>query len=86
MLTSTAGGDRRRLASLVAVSEQATDQPTEETAAPAPDEQRPAGAAGVADEPILPDRGADDTDNGWGEPPEDDDPDDRLRREVPPHW
>ena len=86
MLASSTRGDRRRLASLGAVSEQAPDEPTEETAAPAPDEQRPAGAAGVADEPILPDRGADDTDNGWGEPPEDDDPDDRLRREVPPHW
>jgi hypothetical protein len=40
----------------------------------------------VPDEPVLPDRGTDDTDRGWGEPPDDDDPDERLRREVPPHW
>jgi hypothetical protein len=68
------------------VSEHPTDEPGEETTAPAPAEPRPPGAPGVPDEPVLPDRGADDTDQGWGEPPEDDDPDDRLRREVPPHW
>jgi hypothetical protein len=74
------------MASLGAVSEQAPDEPTEKTAEPAPADAQPAGATGVPDEPVLPDRGADDTDHGWGEPPEDDDPDDRLRREVPPHW
>jgi hypothetical protein len=69
------------------VSKQASDEPAEETTAPTAAEPRPASAPGVPeDEPVLPDRGADDTDQGWGEPPEDDDPDDRLRREVPPHW
>jgi hypothetical protein len=80
-----ASGAMRRLASLGAVSEQSpgeSTESTEETAAPAP-ASRP--APGVADEPVLPDRGSDDTDHGWGEPP-DDDPDERLRREVPPHW
>jgi hypothetical protein len=33
--------------------------------------------------PVLP-RSADDTDAGWGERPHDDD--ERLRRDVPPHW
>ena len=68
------------------MSEQATDQPGEETTPAAATDPRPAAAPGVPDEPVLPDRGVDDTDQGWGEPPEDDDPDDRLRREVPPHW
>ena len=40
----------------------------------------------AGDDEVLPDQTSDDTDRGWGEPPEDDDPDDRLRREVPPHW
>lgn len=75
-----------RLASLGGVSEQAPDEATEETAAPSPADARPAGVPGVPDEPVLPDRGADDTDRGWGEPSEDDDPDERLRRDVPPHW
>lgn len=35
--------------------------------------------------PSEPTRSPDDQDTGWGEhTPED--PDDRLRREVPPHW
>jgi hypothetical protein len=35
--------------------------------------------------PVLPQRGSDETDAGWGERPEPDD-DDRLRQERPPHY
>lgn len=35
--------------------------------------------------PVVPVRSQDDTDVGWGEPPEPDD-DERLYRERPPHW
>jgi hypothetical protein len=34
--------------------------------------------------PVLPQRGSDETDAGWGERPEPDD-DERLREERPPH-
>jgi len=39
------------------------------------------------DAPMLPHRSADDTDVGWGEPPEADDPEDvgRFIQERPPH-
>jgi hypothetical protein len=37
------------------------------------------------DEPVLPTQSTEDTDVGWGEPPEQDD-DERLVRERPPHW
>lgn len=53
---------------------------------PAPD----GGAPGSPDpgggpaEPLLPGRSADDEDTGWGEGPEGND--DRLLRDVPPHW
>jgi hypothetical protein len=36
-----------------------------------------------ADEPVPPDQTADDTDQGWGDPVEDDD--DRLLDDLPPH-
>jgi hypothetical protein len=36
-----------------------------------------------ADEPVLPDQTADDTDAGWGESADDDD--DRLLDDLPPH-
>ena len=36
-------------------------------------------------EPPLPDRGDNDTDESWGEPPEDDD-EERLESERPPHY
>ncbi len=36
------------------------------------------------DTPLLPSRSADDSDTGWGEGP--DSNDDRLLRDVPPHW
>jgi hypothetical protein len=35
--------------------------------------------------PVLPDRSSDETDVGWGDPPEPDDRD-RLQRDRPPHW
>jgi hypothetical protein len=40
------------------------------------------------DEPVLPARTEDETGIGWGEAPEDPEPDDdeRLRRDRPPHW
>lgn len=48
------------------------------------------------DEPVIPDRSADDEDVGWGDEdrfeatgghvPGDSAGDDRLRRERPPHW
>lgn len=34
---------------------------------------------------MLPAKSRDETDVGWGEPPEPDD-EERLRRERPPHW
>ncbi|GAB2698862.1 VOC family protein [Thalassiella azotivora] len=40
--------------------------------------------SGARAEPVIPDRSADDRDEGWGERAEDDD--ERWRREVPPHW
>jgi hypothetical protein len=39
----------------------------------------------VDDGPLIPDRSADDSDTGWGERGEDSN-DDRLLRDVPPHW
>ncbi len=36
------------------------------------------------DAPVIPERSADDSDLGWGDGP--DSNDDRLRRDVPPHW
>jgi hypothetical protein len=35
--------------------------------------------------PVLPQRGGDEADTGWGERPEPDD-DERLRQERPPHY
>jgi hypothetical protein len=43
------------------------------------------GASDRSDTPLLPVRSQEDTDVGWGEPPEPED-DERLRRERPPHW
>jgi hypothetical protein len=37
------------------------------------------------DAPLIPTRSSDDSDTGWGERP-DDANDDRLLRDVPPHW
>jgi hypothetical protein len=36
------------------------------------------------DAPLIPDRSSDDSDVGWGDG--DDSNDERLRRDVPPHW
>lgn len=38
------------------------------------------------DQPVLPTRSSDDTDQGWGEQPSGRDDDERFLREVPPHW
>ncbi|MGV8978080.1 MAG: hypothetical protein ACOH17_08540 [Cellulomonas sp.] len=38
----------------------------------------------VDDSPLIPDRSADDSDTGWHEGP--DSNDERLLRDVPPHW
>ena len=38
----------------------------------------------VDDLPLIPDRSADDSDTGWHE--SSDSNDERLRRDVPPHW
>jgi hypothetical protein len=47
---------------------------------------QPAAAGPAADEkPVLPAKSRDETDVGWGEPPDPDD-EERLRRERPPHW
>lgn len=37
-----------------------------------------------ADDPVLPRRSSDDSPEGWHEA--DDSNDERLRRDVPPHW
>ncbi len=37
------------------------------------------------DDEVLPEQTADDTDRGWGERTDEDD-DERLIREKPPHW
>jgi hypothetical protein len=39
----------------------------------------------VDDAPLIPDRSADDSDTGWGEDRLESN-DDRLLRDVPPHW
>jgi hypothetical protein len=37
-------------------------------------------------EPVPPDQSEDDTDRGWGERPDEDDDDERIAREKPPHY
>lgn len=39
----------------------------------------------VDDAPLIPSRSADDSDSGWGDERTDSN-DDRLLRDVPPHW
>jgi hypothetical protein len=48
--------------------------PAQDADAPRPD-----------DRPVLAQPSRDETDVGWGEPPQPDD-DERLREERPPHW
>jgi hypothetical protein len=48
---------------------------------PTPDDR----ATRQDDAPLIPDRSADDTDTGWGDRDSDSN-DDRLLRDVPPHW
>ena len=38
------------------------------------------------DKPLLPEQSRDETGVGWGERPEPDDDDERLRQDRPPHW
>ncbi|MCC2307171.1 hypothetical protein [Cellulomonas chengniuliangii] len=38
----------------------------------------------IDDTPLIPERSADDSDTGWGDGS--DSNDERLRRDVPPHW
>jgi hypothetical protein len=51
---------------------------------------RPASASGKLprapkdDAPLIPERSRDETDAGWNDGP--DSNDERLRRDVPPHW
>lgn len=54
-------------------------QPRDAAPAPAP------AARPVDDTPLIPGRSADDSDAGWGDDRSDSN-DDRLLRDVPPHW
>ncbi len=60
------------------IDPRATSEPREPAQRPAP--RRPV----IDDAPLIPDRSADDSDTGWGDGS--DSNDDRLRRDVPPHW
>ena len=41
---------------------------------------------GVGGDPVIPARSADDSDVGWHQTAGDSTNDERLRRDVPPHW
>ncbi len=41
-------------------------------------------ARSVADDPVIPNRAAEDCDSVWGDSPDSNDR--RLREDVPPHW
>lgn len=45
----------------------------------------PSASPDPDDRPVLPLQSQDETDVGWGEQPEQDD-DERLRQDRPPHW
>ena len=70
--------------------EPSTVAPTVAPVQPGPKRRRRATGGTVSPSvPVVPDapaRSPDDQDTGWGERVSDDDADDRLRREVPPHW
>jgi hypothetical protein len=57
--------------------------PSEDAASASPVTRVPRHRA-PDDAPVIPERSADDSDLGWGDGP--DSNDDRLRRDVPPHW
>ncbi len=61
-----------------------TRVPATTATATATDHPAPRAAPVRDDAPLLPSRSADDSDTGWGEGP--DSNDDRLLRDVPPHW
>jgi hypothetical protein len=48
-------------------------------------EDRTADRRAQDDAPLIPNRSADDSDTGWGDRDADSN-DDRLLRDVPPHW
>ncbi len=58
------------------------DTPTPPRTAPSPATRVKSSV--VDDHPLVPDRSADDSDTGWGDGY--DSNDDRLLRDVPPHW
>lgn len=58
----------------------ATNSPEKQT----PDQQAKQPPT-PAEKPVLPERGGDETDLGWGDRTEPDD-EDRLNRDRPPHW
>lgn len=62
----------------------ATDASVQEGRAAAAGTARRRRHAVPDDAPVIPNRSADDSDLGWGDGP--DSNDDRLRRDVPPHW
>ena len=67
---------------MMAVVPQPPKQPPEQ----APPADPPAAAGpGPDPRPVLPQRGRDETDAGWGDRPDPDD-DERLRQERPPHY
>ncbi len=67
-----------------AESAEGSDRTPGTRARAATDHPAPPAAPVRDDAPLLPDRSADDSDTGWGEGP--DSNDDRLLRDVPPHW
>lgn len=73
-------GPRRAVAP--GTDRQRTDQ---ERPDPARTDSATASPRTVPDVPLIPTRSADDSDTGWGER-SDDANDDRLLRDVPPHW
>ncbi|HEY1641382.1 MAG TPA: hypothetical protein VGG35_11890 [Streptosporangiaceae bacterium] len=64
-----------------------SDNAASGSAAPGPGRGGPPGAGSPArdDQPALPLRSTDESDTGWGDPPEPDD-EERLRADRPPHW
>jgi len=75
-------------------SYQPRDDPTRADEAPAVEvtgangrrTRRRAVRPGVGGEPVIPSRSADDSDVGWHEGAGEATNDERLRRDVPPHW
>lgn len=63
-----------------------TDHASDSPQSPAPRRHRRVVRRGGEDqEPVTPRRSADDSDTGWGDRPTESN-DERLLRDVPPHW